>query len=251
MQREADAKCDKIRKEADTEFNEIQTDVSKLEQTMKEKEAVLELDLAYFKFLYNGKVVQEHEWSAHMYWCRRKFWQHYYRADPASKYPELPVSPENQLASLRNQFANHNPPWWFPGFPNVERHCVKYQRGWKHYENDIVPPKSPEDEERDAEDARLDIERWTLMSTEQIEGHIQDSENYCTSEREKINAATEVVEEYSEAIERLKRRCVRWQKHVDHQSDAVFRAKSFFRLRRAEELTSCDKEPDRKKRRIK
>lgn len=43
MQREADAKCDKIRKEADTEFNEIQTDVSKLEQTMKEKEAVLEV----------------------------------------------------------------------------------------------------------------------------------------------------------------------------------------------------------------
>lgn len=172
------------------------------------------------------------------------------RADPTIEYPEVPASPENQLASLCSQFANHNPPWWFPGFPNVESHRIKYPRGWKHYKNDIVPPKSSGHEERDAEHARLDIERWTLMSTEQIEGHMQDSENYCTSEREKINAATEVVEEYSEAIESLKRRCVRWQKEVDHQSDLLFRAKSFLRLRHAEELASCDKEPDRKKRRM-
>lgn len=52
----------------------------------EEKLELYKLDLAYFKFLYNGKVVQEHEWSAHMYWCRRKFWQHYCK---------LPFSPRH------------------------------------------------------------------------------------------------------------------------------------------------------------
>lgn len=96
----------------------------------------------------------------------------------------------------------------------------------------------------------LDITRWETMTTKQIEDLMPDVEDYCVTEREKIRENMEAVEECSHAIERMKRRCARWQQEVDFQENTLHRAKAFLRQREIEETAADDKEPPRKKRRM-
>ncbi|KFZ06864.1 hypothetical protein V501_06998 [Pseudogymnoascus sp. VKM F-4519 (FW-2642)] len=223
----------------------------------EEKMELYCLDHTYFKALYGSKSYQENEWPAHLYWCRRKFWEHYYRAHPDQIYPEPPQSPENQMAILRREYANR-PPWWFPGFPSIETRA-KYPTAWKHYEEDNQQPASPAKrdlEERDLEErileehAQLAMTAWELMTNEQLEELLHKSEAYCKTEREKIGATTEVIMEYSQAILDMKKRCGRWQARVDYvTTHGILRVKAFLRARLERELVADEKEPERKKRR--
>ncbi|ELR08993.1 hypothetical protein VC83_05989 [Pseudogymnoascus destructans] len=230
-------------------FKENQIRKKKAPANEEEKKELYKLDLSYFKALYNAKSYEENEWPAHAYWCRRKFWEHYYRADLRSKYPEAPESPENQMASLREGYANHRPPWWFPGFPDIEKTRTRFPTAWRHYENAIPQPPSPDKYDFDAHDAQRAIEAWKLMTNEQLEMMIQLGEPGCLMERERINATTEVIEEYNQAIQDVQKRCGRWEKRLEYHNNGILRAKAFLNQRRAEELAAHEEEPARKKRR--
>ncbi|OBT76722.1 hypothetical protein VF21_03901 [Pseudogymnoascus sp. 05NY08] len=214
----------------------------------EEKRELYKLDLGYFKALYSAKSYENYEWTAHMYWCRRKFWEHYYRMDSGNIYPEPPQSPTDQMASLRAEYANHHPPWWFPGFPAIEKTRAKYPTAWKHYENDNQQPALAAEPDVD-EHANFDMGPWALMDNEQIEELMQKPEAYCVTQRQRIRATTEVIAEYTQAILDLKKRCGRWQARVDFVAHGILSVKAFLRRRREQELAEDEKEPEMKKRR--
>ncbi|KFY06836.1 hypothetical protein V492_07703 [Pseudogymnoascus sp. VKM F-4246] len=222
----------------------------------EERNELYKLDLSYFKILYDSKALdfsENTEWHIHTHWCRRKFWEHYYRENPEIQYPESPESPESQQEHIREEHANHRQPWWFRGFSDFEHKRAKYPKAWKHYENDVSPPPSPPKPDREFEGInRMRDHLWDFMTNERLEECVQEYKTFCATEKKKIQACTEVVEEYTYAIRDMKRQYVRAQKRVDYITHGIALATDFVKQRRAAvELTSHGEGPERKKRRMK
>ncbi|KFY45212.1 hypothetical protein V495_03076 [Pseudogymnoascus sp. VKM F-4514 (FW-929)] len=216
----------------------------------EERNELYKLDLAYFQILHNAKKYEMNDWPAHAYWCRRKFWEHYYRTEEDGEYPEYPEPAEKYLESLREGYANNHPPWWFPGFRNIEPTRTRYPKAWKHYENGSPQLSSAPLDYFEAEMAREDVDRFQMMTDEQLEEAVVEIEAFCASEREKIRASKEVADEYSHAIKGLKREYEKWQDIVDNRGRKILRIKEFMEQRRAGELAEYVREPMRKKRRM-
>jgi hypothetical protein len=172
------------------------------------------------------------------------------RTEEDGEYPEYPEPPENYLESLGEGYANNHPPWWFPGFRNIESTRARYPKAWRHYENGSPQLSSAPLDYFEAEMAREDVDRFNMMTDEQLEEAVVEIEAFCASEREKIRASKEVADEYSHAIKGLKREYEKWQDIVDNRGRKILRIKEFMEQRRAEELAEYVREPMRKKRRM-
>lgn len=90
-----------------------------------------------------------------------------------------------------------------------------------------------------------------MMTDEQLEEMILEIQGNNRTQRERVNATAEVIQEYSHAIQDLKRQCYRWQDTADYHDKRVLRVREFMKERREEELAGYEKEPERKKRRTK
>lgn len=171
------------------------------------------------------------------------------RTDPTTNYPESLETDENLMAALRQQYANNHPPWWFPGFPAIEKSRARYPRAWQHYKNAIPEPPTPPKNGVEALINRMDIARWKLMTDEQIEEQVEESEDYCSANQEKILEAKKVIEEYRQAVRDMETNCKIWQERVDFHESGELRAAAYLRERQAAEAAALEKAPERKRRR--
>ncbi|KFY84331.1 hypothetical protein V500_09408 [Pseudogymnoascus sp. VKM F-4518 (FW-2643)] len=212
-----------------------------------ERNELYKMDLAFFQSLYTYKSYDEEGWPEHLFWCRRKFWERYYRTDPTTNYPESLETDENLMAALRQEYAKNHPPWWFPGFPAIEKSRARYPRAWQHYKNAIPEPPPPPKNGVEALINRMDIARWKLMTDEQIEEQVEESEDYCSANREKILESKKVIEEYRQAVRDMETNCKIWQERVDFHASGELRAAAYLKERQAEEAAALEKAPQRKR----
>lgn len=85
------------------------------------------------------------------------------------------------------------------------------------------------------------------MTDEQIEEQVEESEDYCSTNQEKILETKKVIEEYRQAIRDMETNCKIWQERVDFHASGELRAAAYLRERQAEEAAALEKAPQRKR----
>lgn len=87
------------------------------------------------------------------------------------------------------------------------------------------------------------------MTDEQIEEQVEESEDYCATNREKILETKKVIGEYRQAIQDMETNCKIWQERVDFHANGELKAAAYLTQRQAEEAAALEKAPERKRRR--